>query len=169
LAGALVLNLTGEELRKLAKTLHPENIEGYQAYLRGRYYSNKRTADGIGKAMGEFQQAIDRDPNYHGEFVVIPSGAGAGVARHSQIVKDQAHVARQLSHFLCNAAYAFGLDDCSSEAAKPGDIFRTVTGPDSTAVLVIVPIEDVVAAVLDVPVLAVDPQQASLSVNSPRN
>jgi hypothetical protein len=40
-----------------------------------------------------------------------------------------------------------------SEAAKPGDVFRTVTFPYSTAIFVIVPIKNVVAAVLNGPVL----------------
>ena len=36
----------------------------YQAYLRGRYFWNKRTADGMYKAIEQFQIAIDRDANY---------------------------------------------------------------------------------------------------------
>src|SRR5262249_55153588 len=38
--------------------------EAYQFYLRGRYYWNKRTAGNIRKAMEQFQQAADKDPNY---------------------------------------------------------------------------------------------------------
>ncbi len=33
------------------------------AYLRGRFYWNKRTAGGVNKATGYFQQAFDRDPS----------------------------------------------------------------------------------------------------------
>lgn len=36
----------------------------YQAYLRGRYFWNKRTAEGMNKAIEQFQIAIDRDANY---------------------------------------------------------------------------------------------------------
>ena len=36
----------------------------YEFYLRGRYFWNKRTADGLTKAIEQFQQAINRDPNY---------------------------------------------------------------------------------------------------------
>lgn len=61
-----------------------------------------------------------------------------------------------MPHFLGNAAHPFGFNDPDSEAAKPGDVFRTVTYPYSTAILVIVPIDNVVAAVLDGPVLPVD-------------
>ena len=59
----LRLRLTGEDKKRL--TGHDTtNAEAYQFYLRGRYFWNKRTADGIKKAIEQFQQAIDRDPNY---------------------------------------------------------------------------------------------------------
>jgi TolB-like protein/tetratricopeptide (TPR) repeat protein len=38
--------------------------EAYDAYLKGRYYWNKRTADGMQKAVIYFQRAIDKDPAY---------------------------------------------------------------------------------------------------------
>jgi serine/threonine-protein kinase len=59
----LRLRLSGEEQQKLAKR-DTTNAEAYQFYLRGRYFWNKRTAEGIKKALEQFQQAIDRDPNY---------------------------------------------------------------------------------------------------------
>jgi len=40
------------------------NPEAYEAYLKGRYYWNKRTADGLQKGLGYFQQAIQIDPRY---------------------------------------------------------------------------------------------------------
>src|SRR5262249_17888751 len=55
--------LSGEEQRNLTKR-DTRNPEAYQSYLRGRYYWNKRTAGNIRKAMEEFQQAADKDPNY---------------------------------------------------------------------------------------------------------
>jgi eukaryotic-like serine/threonine-protein kinase len=59
----LRLRLTGEEKKRL--TGHDTtNAESFQFYLRGRYFWNKRTADGIRKAVEQFQQAIERDPNY---------------------------------------------------------------------------------------------------------
>jgi Flp pilus assembly protein TadD len=59
----LRLRLSGEEQRRLVRR-DTTNAEVYQFYLRGRFFWNKRTADGIRKAMEQFQQAIDRDPNY---------------------------------------------------------------------------------------------------------
>src|SRR4029077_5770739 len=59
----LKLKLSGEEQRRLAKD-DSTNTEAYRFYLRGRYFWNKRTPDGIKQAITEFQQAIERDPNF---------------------------------------------------------------------------------------------------------
>ena len=40
------------------------STEAYQAYLKGRYFWNKRTDEGYRKAAEYFQQAIDLDQNY---------------------------------------------------------------------------------------------------------
>src|SRR4029077_14421645 len=40
------------------------NPDAYEAYLKGRYFWNKRTADGLKKAADYFNQAIEKDPNY---------------------------------------------------------------------------------------------------------
>ncbi|MGB7330453.1 MAG: winged helix-turn-helix domain-containing protein, partial [Terriglobales bacterium] len=42
----------------------PTSYEAYDLYLKGRYFWNKRTADGFRQAADYFQQAIDKDPNY---------------------------------------------------------------------------------------------------------
>jgi DNA-binding winged helix-turn-helix (wHTH) protein/TolB-like protein/Flp pilus assembly protein TadD len=62
-AEALALTLTGEEQRQLAKR-YTENPEAYEAYVRGRYFWNTRTADGYRKAVEDFQRAIRIDPGY---------------------------------------------------------------------------------------------------------
>jgi TolB-like protein/DNA-binding winged helix-turn-helix (wHTH) protein/Tfp pilus assembly protein PilF len=59
----LRLRLAGEEEKRL--TAHvTQNAEAYEFYLKGRYHWNKRTPDGIQKAIESFQQAIEKDPNY---------------------------------------------------------------------------------------------------------
>src|SRR2546425_496917 len=60
---ALSLKLTGEERKHLVKH-HTENTEAYQAYLKGRYFWNKRTSDGFKKGVEYFEHAIALDPNY---------------------------------------------------------------------------------------------------------
>jgi TolB-like protein/DNA-binding winged helix-turn-helix (wHTH) protein/Flp pilus assembly protein TadD len=59
----LRLTLGGESEQRLAKR-YTDNVEAYQAYLRGRYFWNKRNGEGFGKAIAYFQQAIEIDPNY---------------------------------------------------------------------------------------------------------
>ena len=59
----LKLKLSGEEQRRLAKS-ESTNTEAYRFYLRGRYFWNKRTPDGIKQAIVEFQQAIERDSHF---------------------------------------------------------------------------------------------------------
>ena len=47
-------------LRK-SKTVNPE---AYEAYLKGRYFWNKRTGNGLKKAIEYFSRAIETDPTY---------------------------------------------------------------------------------------------------------
>jgi DNA-binding winged helix-turn-helix (wHTH) protein/TolB-like protein len=60
---ALALRLSGEETRMLAKT-RTVNPEAYQLYLRGRYFWNKRTEEGLKKGREYFAQATEKDPGY---------------------------------------------------------------------------------------------------------
>jgi eukaryotic-like serine/threonine-protein kinase len=59
----LRLSLTGEQKEQMTSR-DAANTEAYQFYLKGRYYWNKRTAEGINKAIEQFQQSVDKDPNY---------------------------------------------------------------------------------------------------------
>ena len=59
----LKLKLSSEQQRLLVKR-DSTNAEAYQFYLRGRYFWNKRTSDGIKQAIEYFQQSVERDPNF---------------------------------------------------------------------------------------------------------
>ena len=63
IADTLRAKLTGSEQNALAAR-PTENTEAHQLYLRGRYFWNKRTGADFKKAIGYFNQAIDKDPNY---------------------------------------------------------------------------------------------------------
>jgi eukaryotic-like serine/threonine-protein kinase len=63
ISAQLRLKLSGAQQERLAK-LYTENAEAYQAYLRGRYYWNRRTEEGLKSAIEAFNQAITLDPAY---------------------------------------------------------------------------------------------------------
>jgi TolB-like protein/Tfp pilus assembly protein PilF len=63
IADEVQVQLTPQEQARLAKP-RPENAKAHEAYLLGRYYWNKRTADGLQKSIAFFEQAIARDPDY---------------------------------------------------------------------------------------------------------
>jgi DNA-binding winged helix-turn-helix (wHTH) protein/TolB-like protein len=60
---ALALRLNTDEKTQQAKH-YTENPRAYQLYLKGRYFWNKRTREGMTKAVEYFQEAINLDPNY---------------------------------------------------------------------------------------------------------
>jgi len=59
----LQLKLSGESEQKLAKK-YTVNPEAYQAYLKGRYFWNRRTPEDLKKAIEQFDLAVQKDPNY---------------------------------------------------------------------------------------------------------
>src|SRR3984957_2891634 len=63
IASQIHIALTEEQKTRLANPRQTKP-EAYEAYLKGRYHWNKRTADGMQKAEHYFQQAIDSDPTY---------------------------------------------------------------------------------------------------------
>jgi DNA-binding winged helix-turn-helix (wHTH) protein/Tfp pilus assembly protein PilF len=62
-ASALMLKLTGDERKSLSKH-YTESSDAYQSYLKGRYYWNKMTPDGLRRSLDCFANAIERDPHY---------------------------------------------------------------------------------------------------------
>jgi eukaryotic-like serine/threonine-protein kinase len=69
------VNLTAKQRARLAasRLVQPE---AYEAYLKGRYYWNKRTGQDIKRAIEYFQQALAIDPDY------APTYAGLADAYH---------------------------------------------------------------------------------------
>ena len=85
----LRLKVSGEE-KALAKH-YTESSEAYQLYLRGRFYWNKRTEEGMRKSLEYYQQSIEKDPS----FALAYSGVsdaydllGAGDASGTMAPKD---------------------------------------------------------------------------------
>ena len=62
-AEALTLKLSGDERKLLAKR-YTNNPEAYQLYVKGRFFWNKRTEEGVKTAIEYFNQAVEKDPSY---------------------------------------------------------------------------------------------------------
>jgi TolB-like protein/DNA-binding winged helix-turn-helix (wHTH) protein/Tfp pilus assembly protein PilF len=63
IANEIRVNLTPEEQRLLANS-KPVSAEAYENYLKGRYYWNKRSEEGLRKAIEYFQAATEKEPRY---------------------------------------------------------------------------------------------------------
>jgi len=60
---SLSLRLSAEEQRRLAKR-YTDNIAAYELYLKGRFFWNKRSDEGMKTAIGYFSQAVAAAPDY---------------------------------------------------------------------------------------------------------
>jgi serine/threonine protein kinase/tetratricopeptide (TPR) repeat protein len=105
----LRVQLSSEQREALTRR-YTENTEAYQAYLKGRYYWNKRTEDGFHKAISQFQDAIAKDPSY--------ALAYAGLADCYTLLGAWSYVAPKDSYPRGKAAAirALELDEKLSEA-----------------------------------------------------
>ena len=63
IAGQIRVILDPREQAALAKS-KVVNPGAYEAYLKGRYFWNKRTGDGLKKAIAYFAHAVEIDSNY---------------------------------------------------------------------------------------------------------
>lgn len=62
IAQSIALRLTPQDERRLAT--RPVNPDAYDSYLRGRYFWNKRTAEGYRQGLSWFEQAMRLDKQY---------------------------------------------------------------------------------------------------------
>jgi DNA-binding winged helix-turn-helix (wHTH) protein/Tfp pilus assembly protein PilF len=106
-AAALTLTLTGEE-RKLLRKRYTENKEAYQAYLKGCYFRDKRTAESIKRAIEHFEQAIELDPHY--------ALAYAGLAGTYVLVFSSVPPNERMPKAKAAATKALELDETLAEA-----------------------------------------------------
>ncbi len=96
----LRLKLSGAEKKQLTKR-YTENTEAYHFYLKGRFYWNKRTPEGLKKGIEYFQQAIDNDPSYALAYAGLADSYNilvsySALAPHEAFPKAKAAAARAL-------------------------------------------------------------------------
>ena len=80
---------------------YTQSNDAYNFYLKGRFYWNKRTADGVKKAIVEFQKAADEDPTFALAYVGLAdshlvSQQYAGVPSSESLPKARAAAVRAL-------------------------------------------------------------------------
>ncbi|HET9742346.1 MAG TPA: winged helix-turn-helix domain-containing protein [Terriglobales bacterium] len=109
IADQIHLSLTEEQKARLANSRRARP-EAYVAYLKGRYYWNKRTGDNMRKAEAYFQQAIDSDPTYAAAYSGL-ADCNSGLAWHGYKSPAEA-----LSKANAAARKAIELDPQSGEA-----------------------------------------------------
>jgi serine/threonine protein kinase/TolB-like protein/Tfp pilus assembly protein PilF len=68
ISGQLRLKVSGSGDEKKHAT---ENAEAYQLYVKGRFYLEQRTREGIYKALDQFNQAVAKDPNYAQAYAAL--------------------------------------------------------------------------------------------------
>ena len=61
----------GNEVHR--ESSRPVNPEAYEAYLKGLYYWNKRTVEGLKKSAQYFEEAIEKDPSYAPAYAGLAS------------------------------------------------------------------------------------------------
>jgi len=88
------------------------NGEALEAYLKGRYFWNKRTADGLTKAINYFSEAIQRKPDYAQAFAgLADSYALAGDWKYGLLAPRDAYPKAKAA-----ATKAIALDGTLGEA-----------------------------------------------------
>ena len=106
---ALTLQLSREERERMLKR-YTQSAEAYQAYLKGRFFLDKRTTDSVQKARDYFQEAVNRDEKYALAYAGLADCyhrfAQFGISPPAEVIPKATEAART----------ALGLDDSLAEA-----------------------------------------------------
>jgi TolB-like protein/Tfp pilus assembly protein PilF/tRNA A-37 threonylcarbamoyl transferase component Bud32 len=93
-----------------AQRRHNISFEAYEAYLRGRYFWNQRSAEGLRKAIEHFQLAVQLDPGYADAYAGI-AGAYGPLGYYGHVPPNEA-----LAGMRAAVARAQAIDDDLAEA-----------------------------------------------------
>jgi serine/threonine-protein kinase len=115
IADTLRAKLNGLEQRAIA-TRPTENTEAHQLYLKGTYFSNKRTGPDLRTAIEYFKGAIGKDPNYAlayaglaDAYTLLSLFGGEGPQETVSQAKAAARKALELEDSLPEAHNSLGL------------------------------------------------------------
>ena len=110
IANHLRVELSGAEQQQLVKR-DTQNPEAYQLYLRGRYFWNKRTSEGVKQGLAYFQQAIEKDPSYALAYAGLADSYAVGNGGYLGLPPQEARPKAKAA-----ALKALDLDDSLAEA-----------------------------------------------------
>jgi len=128
IADTLQAELTGAE-KQLIAAQPTSDTAAYELYLKGRLLWGKRSGDNIPKAIGFYEQAITRDPNYAlayaglaEAYVLLPFYTATAPQDAYPKAKSAALKALQLDDKLAEAHTALGLLLCLGDRDMAGSI-----------------------------------------------
>ena len=138
---ALAVTLSGEDRRRVQRR-RPASVEAYEAYLKGRYFWNMRTGEGLTRALGYFQEALELDPGYaqaHAgladTYAVLGSTAIAALPPRDAGPKAIAAAARALeldpSLAEAHVSFAFAIYSYEWDWARGEEHFRRAIALDA--------------------------------------
>src|ERR1700733_1471251 len=111
IADQIQINVNPQEQAAL-KSVKAVNPQAYQSFLKGRFFWNKRTAEGLKIALAYFNQAIEEDPKY--------APAYSGLADTYSLLGDWQYAAMTPKEALpkakASAIRALELDNALGEA-----------------------------------------------------
>lgn len=120
---ALRSNLRGGERTRAARH-HTENVEAYEAYLRGLYFWSKRTEEGLTRSVEYFEQATRLDPHYALAYAGLADSYA--LLRHYGFGPVSGEEALQKARAA--ATKSLSLDDSIAEAHAASGLIRTLEG-----------------------------------------
>jgi serine/threonine-protein kinase len=116
IAAAIVGALQVKLARRPGPPSHKPNLPAYEAFLKGRHQYFKNTPDGVARARGYFEQAIELDPEYPDPHAVLGLGYfflwvyGVQPAREIlPLMRVEAQKAIELSTFSSGAHALLGV------------------------------------------------------------
>jgi TolB-like protein/Flp pilus assembly protein TadD len=117
IANEIRVELTPAESAHLTTPRHVDP-EAFELYLKGRYYWNKRTRDGLTKSLAYFQQTVEKDPTYAlayaglaDSYLMLGAGAYGVLPPKEAIPKAEAaaNKALELDNTLAEAHSTLGI------------------------------------------------------------
>ena len=120
-AEGLKVQLLSSEREKLGEK-QTGSLEAYNLYLKGRYFWNERTEEGVRKAIGFFEAALKADPDYAKAYtgladcyLILANYEWMPPAKGGKLAKEYAMKALALDETLAEAHASLGLIHANHE------------------------------------------------------